>query len=158
MGQRTSVHSWMKLMISPLTTKTNPMRRWTMNWVFRKAMKPMITTQKRVQGPSLRITVLKEEKQQQSQMESGFTSCEEGQSKNLETVQTHSSRGTQLNKHCSPSLPHASLHTINWWWCKPLPKIGRNHYLQFTAHQEDYCLLKRLISHLSSNKYHIIES
>lgn len=28
-----------------------------MNWVFRKAMKPMITTQKRVQGPSLRITV-----------------------------------------------------------------------------------------------------
>lgn len=30
-----------------------------MNWVFRKAMKPMITTQKRVQGPSLRITVLR---------------------------------------------------------------------------------------------------
>lgn len=29
-----------------------------MNWVFRKAMKPMITTQKRVQGPSLRIIVL----------------------------------------------------------------------------------------------------
>lgn len=28
-----------------------------MNWVFRKAMKPMITTQKRLQGPSLRITV-----------------------------------------------------------------------------------------------------
>lgn len=50
-----------------------------MNWVFRKAMKPMITTQKRVQGPSLRITVLKEKKK--NQMEIGFTSPEEGQRK-----------------------------------------------------------------------------
>lgn len=35
MGQRASVHSWMKLIISPLTTKTKPMSRCTTNWVFR---------------------------------------------------------------------------------------------------------------------------
>lgn len=44
-GQRTSVQSWMELMISPLTTKTKPMRRCTTNWVFRKASRPMATAQ-----------------------------------------------------------------------------------------------------------------
>lgn len=42
-----------------------------MDWVFRKAMKPMITTQRRVQGPSLKIIVLKEK--EKNQMEAGFT-------------------------------------------------------------------------------------
>lgn len=42
-----------------------------MNWVFRKAMKPMITTQKRVQGPSLRITVLKEKKPKPTEESNG---------------------------------------------------------------------------------------
>lgn len=67
-----------------------------MNWVFRKAMKPMITTQKRVQGPSLRIIVLKEK--EKSQMETGFTSSEEGQSESPETVHATSATETQSNK------------------------------------------------------------
>lgn len=50
-----------------------------MDWVFRKAMKPMITTQRRVQGPSLKIIVLKEK--EKNQMEAGFTSPEEGPSR-----------------------------------------------------------------------------
>lgn len=70
-----------------------------MNWVFRKAMKPMITTQKRVQGPSLRIMVLKEK--EKNQMETGFTSPEEGQSKSPETVRTTSATGTQRKKHAA---------------------------------------------------------
>lgn len=50
-----------------------------MDCVFRKAMKPMITTQKRVQGPSLKMIVLKEK--EKNQIEAGFTSAEEGQSR-----------------------------------------------------------------------------
>lgn len=54
-----------------------------MNWVFRKAMKPMITTQKRVQGPSLRIIVLKEKRK--NLIEPGFTNPEEGENGSTET-------------------------------------------------------------------------
>lgn len=56
-------------------------------------MKPMITTQKRVQGPSLRITVLKEK--EKGQMETGFTHPEGKQNKTCETVHAISAMETQ---------------------------------------------------------------
>lgn len=67
-----------------------------MNWVFRKAMKPMITTQKRVQGPSLRITVLKEK--EKHLIEFGFTSPHKGQNRSAETVRATSATVIQPYK------------------------------------------------------------
>lgn len=72
-----------------------------MNWVFRKAMKPMITTQKRVQGPSLRITVLQEK--EKHLIEFGFTSPEKGQSRSAETV--HATSATVIQPYKLFALP-----------------------------------------------------